>query len=101
MNNNDKLLQLLGLSRRAKKLLTGEEIVLKAIRSNKVHLVFFANDGGNSSKKKFTDKTNFYNITLTTALNSDDIKKAIGIERTVIAVTDIGFSKKMKQYLSL
>ena len=62
MQNKQKLLNLLGLARRAGKLVTGEDMVLGAIRNGKASLVFFANDGGASSMKKFTDKTNSYNV---------------------------------------
>ncbi|TYC50795.1 YlxQ-related RNA-binding protein [Weissella muntiaci] len=101
MENKQKLLNLLGLARRAGKLVTGEEMVLSAVRSNKANLVFFAQDGGASSKKKFTDKTNSYDVAFITALTRQELADATGLARTVIAVADRGFAKKMREYLEL
>lgn len=46
MENRIKVLNLLGLARRASKLVTGQELVLSRIRSNKVNIVFVASDSG-------------------------------------------------------
>ncbi len=51
-DNRQKVLNLLGLARRANKLVTGQDLVLAAIRKQKVALVFLAHDGGASSQKK-------------------------------------------------
>lgn len=99
MDNKQKLLNLLGLARRARKLETGEDMVLKAIRNGKVQLVFFAQDGGNSTKKKFTNKTQSYNVAFSTMLTRQEIADATGMARSLVAVADRGFAKKMKEYL--
>ncbi|MDR3190890.1 MAG: YlxQ-related RNA-binding protein [Lactobacillaceae bacterium] len=99
MNNKQKLLNLLGLARRAGKLVTGEDMVLTAIRNGKASIVFFAADGGASSLKKFTDKTNSYDVAFSTALTRQELADATGMARTVIAVADRGFAKKMREYL--
>ncbi|MDR2465677.1 MAG: ribosomal L7Ae/L30e/S12e/Gadd45 family protein, partial [Streptococcaceae bacterium] len=44
MTSREKLLNLLGLAMRAKKLSSGEAIVLEEIRRQKAKLVFVAND---------------------------------------------------------
>jgi ribosomal protein L7Ae-like RNA K-turn-binding protein len=101
MQNKQKLLNLLGLARRAGKLVTGEDMVLSAIRAGKVNLVFFAEDGGASSKKKFTDKTSSYDVAFTTALTRQELADATGLARTVLGVADRGFAKKMREYLEI
>lgn len=101
MQNKQKLLNLLGLARRAGKLTTGEDLVLGAIRNQKAKLVFFAADGGASSLKKFTNKTNSYDVAFTTALTRQELADATGMVRSVIAVTDQGFAKKMREYLEI
>lgn len=98
-DNQQKVLNLLGLARRANKLVTGEDRVLAAIRQQKVALVFFAKDGGSSSQKKFTDKTRFYQIPLVTAFTRDELTGATGMARSVIGVNDQGFARQMKAYL--
>ncbi len=99
MQNKQKLLGLLGLARRAGKLVTGEDMVLGAIRGGKASLVIFAADGGASSLKKFTDKTTSYGVPFTTALTRQEIADATGMARTVIAVADRGFAKKNARIL--
>ena len=101
MQNKQKLLNLLGLARRAGKLVTDEDMVLGSIRNSKASLVFFVNDGGASSMKKFTDKTTSYNVPFTTALTRQELADATGLARTVIAVADRGFAKKMREYLEI
>ncbi|EUJ60930.1 ribosomal protein L7Ae family [Listeria fleischmannii FSL S10-1203] len=49
---NDKALALLGLANRAKKLTTGEELVLKAVRREKAKLVIIAEDISERTAKK-------------------------------------------------
>ena len=56
MENRQKVLQSLGLARRAKKLTTGIDLVIDQVRLGKAYLVFCANDAGQSTKKKITDK---------------------------------------------
>lgn len=55
-----KALNLLGLARKAGKLTTGQDLVLAAIRSGKAKVVLMANDCGQSTQKKFTDKCKSY-----------------------------------------
>lgn len=50
MKQNKSLSQL-GMAMRAGKLITGDEIVLKAVRNKKVHLVVIAGDASENTKK--------------------------------------------------
>lgn len=54
----------LGLAMRAGKLVTGDEIVLKAIRSGEAKLVILAGDASANTQKKFRDKCGTYKIPL-------------------------------------
>lgn len=53
---NPALLQLLGLAARARKTISGEELVVKEIRSGKAKLVFLASDASANTSKKIQDK---------------------------------------------
>lgn len=94
-----KALALLGLARRAGKLTTGQDQVLKAIRTKKAYVVLMANDSGQSTQKKFSDKCHSYEIALTTEFTKQELSSAIGAKRSLIAVTDPGFGKKIRQLL--
>ncbi|KRN02758.1 ribosomal protein HS6-type (S12 L30 L7a) [Levilactobacillus senmaizukei DSM 21775 = NBRC 103853] len=100
MTNSDKALQLLGLVRRAGKLVTGESFVLAAVRDGSAKMVLLANDAGKSSQKQFRDKTTSYQVELIETFTKDQLSTAIGAARTVIAITDPGFVRKLHQLLS-
>lgn len=52
MTNLERLSNLIGLAQRAGKVISGEELVVKAIQSHQVALVFLANDAGPNVTKK-------------------------------------------------
>lgn len=95
--NKDQILQLLGLVRRANALVTGEELVVGAIRSKKAKLVFLASDAGKNTTKKISDKTSFYEITLINEYTREELSNATGMARSVFAITNPGFAKKILQ----
>ncbi|HIX70291.1 MULTISPECIES: YlxQ-related RNA-binding protein [Enterococcus] len=97
--NQDRLLNMLGLAMRAGKLVTGEEAVVKEIRSQNAKLVFVAQDAGKNTHKKIQDKSTYYEISFFDGLTQAAISQAIGRPRTAIAVMDGGFAKKMKELI--
>ena len=50
--NKQKLANLLGLAQRANRIISGEELVVRAIQDGKVKLVFLANDAAPNLTKK-------------------------------------------------
>lgn len=101
MMKTNKTLSQLGMAMRAGKLITGDEIVLKAVRQRKAFLVILAADASDNTKKKFRDKCNTYGIQLAEAFDRQQLGKAIGKpERVVLAVTDVQFGKMIANHLS-
>lgn len=101
MMKTNKALSSLGMAMRAGKLITGDEIVLKAVRQKAVSLVIIAGDASDNTKKKFRDKCNTYSIQLAEAFDREQLGKAIGKpERVVLAVTDVQFGKMIANHLS-
>lgn len=97
----NKALSSLGMAMRAGKLVTGDEIVLKAIRHKQAHLVIIAGDASANTKKKFNDKCGTYGIQLAEAFDREQLGRAIGKpERVVLAVTDAQFGKMIANHLS-
>lgn len=97
----EKCLSLLGLAARARKIISGEELVLKEVRSGKAKLVFLADDASDGTKKKITDKCKSYNVEVRMFTNRDHLGASIGKDsRVVVAVLDQGFAKKMKSLLA-
>ena len=92
----DKNYLVIGLASKAGKTVTGESMVLEAIRNNEVYLVIVAGDASDNTKKKFMDKCSFYNIKSIIALDKESLGSLTGKEsRTVIAITDEGMSKSL------
>ncbi len=96
MKNEAKFFQLLGLANRARKLVSGEELVLNEIQKKTAKLVILSEDASEATKKKFQNKCLFYDIKLVTVGDRATLGHAIGKERrVVIAVLDEGFSAKL------
>lgn len=93
------LANFLGLAVRAGKTITGEELVVKSIQNGKAKLVFLASDASSNTQKKITDKSNFYEVKLTTIFSQNELSSAIGSDRKVLAVLDRGFSQKMEKIM--
>jgi ribosomal protein L7Ae-like RNA K-turn-binding protein len=87
--NKAKLLSTIGLAQRASLIISGEEMVLEAIRKSRAKLVFLAADAGPSTTKRVTDKTAFYAVPLLTVLTGEELSNAIGkTNRKVLCVND-------------
>jgi ribosomal protein L7Ae-like RNA K-turn-binding protein len=93
-------MSLLGLANRARKLISGEELVVKEIRSGKAKLVLLAEDASKNTEKKISDKCAYYQIPLKRVENRSLLGQAIGKEaRVVVAVLDEGFAQKLRTLL--
>ena len=90
---NPKMKSLLGLARRAGKLVIGDEGVMKAVRAKKAVLVLIASDASAGTLKRYQDKCAFYGTELVTAGDRAVLGQAIGrAEQVVLAVVDKGFA---------
>ena len=90
--NNRQWLNFLGLAFSAGAVITGEQLVVGAIQSKKVHFVILAEDIGGNTFKKVTDKCKFYGIEWVQKGQSDELGHALGKDfRKVIGITDPNF----------
>ena len=98
---NQAALQLLGLAARARKIISGEELVIKEIRNGNAKIVLLASDAAANASKKVTDKCKYYNVELHIFGDRYDLGHATGKEaRVALAITDSGFAKKMSSLLN-
>ena len=89
----DSVLSMLGLAKRAGKIVSGEFSTEKAIKEKKAKLVIVSEDASNNTKKLFTNKTNFYNVPLVFYGDKDSLGHGIGCEmRTSIGILDEGLA---------
>lgn len=91
---------LLGLAARARKIISGEELVVKEIQRKSAKLVLLSKDASKNTEKKIKDKCSFYQVPLRYVPNRSELGQAIGKdERVVIGILDDGFAKKLNTLL--
>ena len=96
-----KIYQLLGMAARARKISTGEDLVLRAVRSGDAKLVILSGDASKNTLKKLTNKCNTYEVEKHVFGSREELGHAIGKEaRVVLALTDKGFAKKLSELLN-
>ncbi|PMD73504.1 L7Ae/L30e/S12e/Gadd45 family ribosomal protein [Companilactobacillus nuruki] len=96
---NNAFLNLLGLAVRARKVISGTELTINGVRSSEVKLVIMASDCSNRTKKDLHNKASYYNVPVVDTLNSSEIKTAIGKDRKVMGITDLGFAKRLEEIM--
>ncbi|CAM4318866.1 ribosomal protein ylxQ [Paenibacillus macerans] len=97
----NKALSGLGLAMRAGKLVTGDEVVLKAIRSAEAKLVIVAGDASANTQKKYRDKCGTYKVPLMVGFDRDMLGSSVGKpERVVLALTDQGFADMVRKAIA-
>ncbi|MEH7177175.1 YlxQ family RNA-binding protein [Neobacillus vireti] len=98
--NTNQWMSLLGLANRARKIISGEELSVKEIRSGKAKLVLLSADASANTTKKITDKCKSYEVPYKLVEDRHLLGQAIGKEaRVVVAVLDDGFARKLMTLL--
>lgn len=96
----DKVLGLLGLAKRAGRLVSGESAVKESVRFGKAHLVVLAADASANTAKNITDSCKYYGVKYFTYSDKVTLGHSVGNEfNAVLAVTDEGFSKSIEKCL--
>jgi ribosomal protein L7Ae-like RNA K-turn-binding protein len=97
---NDRLLSILGLCRRAGKIILGTDPVTESVCQGKAVLVIMAKDFSNNSKKNIlkacADKSVPY---YTVERTKDEMGMALGKYCAVVSITDKGFSDKIQEII--
>jgi len=90
------MLKILGIARRAKKIIIGTDMTLLKLKKGEVKLIFLANDASEGTKKKIIDKSTNYKVEVIKHLNTKELSKAIGKENIkVIGILDEGFKNSI------
>lgn len=97
----DKALSMLGLARRAGKLLYGSENVVMSARQGKVSLAVMAGDASERTKKLLTNKCKSFSVPLYEYSTKEELGKALGkSDISALGVSDRNFAKAIKDKLS-
>lgn len=95
-------LQFLGLAKRAGKVVLGEQQIIKEIQHKKAHLILLASDIGEQTRKRITNKCQFYDIPYVVVDDRQTLSQAIGAtDRVAVAIMDNGFARKLTMLLKV
>lgn len=93
---NNKILNLLGITTKAGKLVAGAEAVKEAITKNKVKLIILAKDCSQNTKDIYTNLSDKFNIPIMEFENMENISKSIGkSNKAVVGIKDKNLSNEI------
>ena len=97
-----KVLMLLGLAKRAGKLIVGTDAVISKLQANKLDLIFVASDASAATIDKIEKKAFYYNVSIIKSFTSLEISHAIGTNNNkVLGISDQGFKKAIEKELNV
>ena len=96
----NKFFSLLGLCKRAGKLVAGEVAAEQAVRKKQAYLLILAQDASKNTKKKFTNKCKHYDVPILITSTKDILSSVIGKDnRSTFAIIDENFANKIHSML--
>ena len=96
----DKILQMIGLAKKAGKALSGQYQVEESIKKYEACLIVCACDASENTKKRLTDMCRYRNIPVCFYGTKQEIGKFTGKdERSAAAVTDSGFAERIEMLI--
>lgn len=98
MTPEEKKLNLLGLAQRAGFLITGDEMVEKAIKSKNIRLVIAASDLSDATSQRYERMASNYDFHLDRSFDTIAISNALGKKRSICAIHNDGMIKKYLSY---
>ena len=102
MVNSKKLLSLLGLAKRARKVVSGEFSTEKSVKSGRSQMVIVSEEASDNTKKMFTNMCTYYKVPLLVFGEKEEFGRAMGKEmRASLAVLDEGFTKAVGKQMKL
>jgi len=102
MNNKVKLINIVSITCRAGKVMSGEFVIEKALSSkNNIKLILLANDVADATKAKYEKMAKNSKVLLRyIELTKDEMANSIGkTDRAAIAICDEGFKKAILKIL--
>ena len=97
-----KVYNLLGITTKSGKLVSGEFSTEKAVKEHKAVLVMVAEDASDNTKKMFTNMCTYYKVPIYFFGIKDDLGHAMGKEfRASLAVLDKGLADAIDKQLNM
>ena len=98
MNDNPKLLSLLGMCRRAGRLSCGHDAAIGSVRSKSAKLCLLSSDSSQRLRKEIEREAAFEGRDIPVRMlfsTIEEICKATGLKSAVVTVNDEGFAKTL------
>ncbi|MBQ4631440.1 MAG: ribosomal L7Ae/L30e/S12e/Gadd45 family protein [Clostridia bacterium] len=96
-----KAMGLLGLAKRAGRVVSGESACKEAIRFGKSYLILLAGDVSVNTSKSITDSCKFYDVPYVVTGTKESLGAAIGNEfNAVVSVNDEGFANGILKHIN-
>ena len=93
----DKVLNYLGIARRAGFIVMGTDAVLDNLRFGKIKMIFVASDSSQATIEKVEKKGIYYHIPVIKKYSTDELSQALGTQNSkVIGLKDHGIKKAIK-----
>ncbi len=90
----NKVYSMLGLAKKAGKLLGGSDVCERALKSGKITLLILSGDASEGTKKKFRDMCSYRSIPMRVFGDRNSLGRHTGCsERVVIGLCDRGFTE--------
>ena len=97
---NDKVLSLLGLCRRANKLVFGYDMTVKSLKEKKTFLILLTDDVSIHTESDIRKEAEKENVkVIKTKYFKEDMDMSISKYTAVLSILDEGFSKKLESLL--
>ena len=95
-----KVLNYLGIARRAGFVVMGTDAVLDNLKYKKIKMIFVASDSSTATIEKVEKKGMFYHIPVIKNYSTDELSNSLGVEHIkVIGIKDQGITKAIKAEL--
>ena len=96
----EKVFGMLGLARRAGKIIFGSDAAEKAVRGGRAQLVIMAEDASDRTKKLMGNKCKSFSVPLYVFSNAGELGNKIGkSDMSVLAVSDKNFASAIENLL--
>ncbi len=97
---NDRLLSMIGMSRRAGKLTAGFDTVVEAVRTGSIRSVFYASDVSAKTVKELNYVCAQENAqTIPLPVTMDEIRRITAKRLGIFAITDAGLQRKISEMI--
>ena len=97
----EKFFAMIGLAKRANRIVIGEDRIKSDIKLKKAELVIIANDTSDNTKKSIENSCKYYNVKYIVAGDKETLGKSIGKDFcAAVSINDKNFAKAISEKIN-